>query len=123
MDGLVTLVDRLRGAAISGDLWVNGSFLSEKIDPADVDLVLRCPDSLYNAGTPDQRAAIDWLIANQKATLRCDSYVFFEYPSHHPLHEEGEWWYAYWHVKFGFTRQPDEDPKGIVVVALSGSTP
>jgi hypothetical protein len=122
MNGLAMFFEKLVAAGIVGEMWVDGSFLTEKIDPNDVDVVVRCPGALYDLGTVEQRQALDWVIANQKVTMKCDSYVLFEYPTDHPLREQGEWMYSYWHVKWGFTRQPDEDPKGIVVVAFdSGS--
>jgi hypothetical protein len=117
-DGLMTFVQKLESAEVPGELWLDGSFLTEKINPKDVDVVLRVDGSVYNAGTPDQKEAIDWVIANQKLTLKCDSYVFFEYPHGDPLHDEGRWWYSYWHKQWGFSREID--PKGIAVLSLGG---
>jgi hypothetical protein len=118
----VTFVRRLEVAKVAGELWLDGSFLTEKINPKDVDVVLRVDGSIYNAGTPEQREAIDWVIANQKLTLMCDSYVLFEYPPGDPLHDEGSWWYSYWHRQWGFSRE--DDPKGIAVLSLGvGGTP
>ncbi len=34
------IIDRLSQYGIRGDLWVNGSFLTRKIDPSDSDVVL-----------------------------------------------------------------------------------
>ena len=80
------------------------------------------PRLVYNAGTREQQEAIDWVNANQKLTLKCDSYAFFEYPVGDPLHDEGRWWYSYWHRQWGFSRE--EDPKGIIVLVLgAGGTP
>lgn len=121
-NGLVTLVQTLETAGVPGHLWIDGSFLTEKIDPKDVDVILKVDGSVYNSGTPEQRAAIDWVNANQKLTLKCDSYALFEYPPGDPLHDEGRWWYSWWHRQWGFSRE--DDPKGIVVVSLgSGGTP
>jgi hypothetical protein len=117
MDGLMQFVQRLVDAKIPGEIWVDGSFLTDKIDPKDVDVIVRIDgNAVYDNGTSEQRDAIDWVIANQKASLRCDSYVLMEYPAAHPLHEEGKWWYSYWHRQWGFSR--DDDPKGIVVISL-----
>jgi hypothetical protein len=72
MDGLAQFVQRLVDGSVPGDLWVDGSFLTEKIDPKDVDVVVAIDgDSVYDHGTPEQRATIDWVIANQNATLKC----------------------------------------------------
>jgi hypothetical protein len=118
MDGLKQFAQRLLNARVAGEMWVDGSFLTEKIDPKDVDVVVVIDgDAVYDHGTPDQRGAVDWAIANQKATLKCDSYVLMEYPVGHVLHTEGQWWRSYWHKQWGFNRE--DDPKGIVVISLS----
>jgi hypothetical protein len=115
--GLTTFHGRLIDAGVAGELWIDGSFLTEKIDPKDVDVVVRCSHALYDAGTEPQRVALDWVNENQSDTLGCDSYLLLEYPPDHALHEEGQWAYSYWHAKWGFSRPP-EMPKGIVVVEL-----
>jgi hypothetical protein len=121
-DGLDVFLTVLELSDVTGEVWVDGSFLTEKINPKDVDVVLRVDGEFYNTGTADQRNAIDWAIDNQKLTLKCDSYVLFEYPPGHALHDEGRWWYSYWHKQWGFNRE--DDPKGIVVLALgAGGTP
>ncbi len=118
MEGLRQFVQKLNDAEVEGDLWLDGSFLSQKIDPKDVDIVLRLSGEFYDAAEPVVRDAVDWVVTNQKSTLLCDSYTLFEYQTTHPLHDEGKWWYSYWHVKWGFSRQ--EVPKGIAVVPLTG---
>jgi hypothetical protein len=119
MSGLKAFIDRLVTESVEGELWINGSFLTEEIDPKDCDVVLRTHGLLYDNGTTEYRAAIDWVIANQKNTLSCDSYVLFEYSPGDPLYTEWEWWYSYWHAKWGFSRE--EDPKGIAVISLTNS--
>jgi hypothetical protein len=114
--GLVTFVETLEAAKVPGQLWIDGSFLTEKIDPKDVDVILKVDGAIYNSGTLEQRQAIDWVNANQKLTLRCESYALMQYPIGHFLHDEGLWWYSYWHKQWGFSRE--EDPKGIVVLTL-----
>ncbi|MGH6847122.1 MAG: DUF6932 family protein [Methylocella sp.] len=116
MDGLTEFMQRIVDAKVPGEMWANGSFLTEKIDPKDVDIIVRVNGTIYDNGTAEQRGAIDWAIANQKTTLNCDSYVLMEYPATHPLHVEGKWWYSYWHKQWGFSRE--DDPKGIVVISL-----
>ena len=67
--GLVTFVQTLEAANVPGELWIDGSFLTDKINPKDVDVLLRVDGAVYNSGTQEQRDAIDWVIANQKLTL------------------------------------------------------
>lgn len=120
MSGLRTFVQRLEEDGVKGKLWIDGSFLTEKIDPKDVDILLLYDGVAYNTGAVAAHDRVDWVIANQKDTLKCDSYILMQYPTGHPLHTEGEWWYAYWHHKWGFSRE--DDPKAIVVLEL-GSEP
>jgi hypothetical protein len=96
--------------------------LTEKINPKDVDVILKVDAAVYNSGTQEQHDAIDWVIANQKPTLKCDSYALIQYPLGDALHAEGLWWYSYWHRQWGFSRE--DDPKGIIVLSLgAGGTP
>jgi hypothetical protein len=118
MAGLRSFVRRLQDVGIKGDIWIDGSFLTEKIDPKDVDVVLVIQAADYDYGNDETRAAIDWVVANQKNSLRCDSYVLFEYPADSPLLVEGQWWYSYLHARWGFSYEGD--PKGIAVVKLPG---
>lgn len=117
MEGFRQFVARLSACEVAGEIWVDGSFTTAKIDPKDIDVVVRCDGVRYNADE-QYREVIDWVIKNQKKELKCDSYALLEYPEGHDLHEEGDWWHAYWKVKWGFSRE--EDPKGIVVVKFGG---
>jgi hypothetical protein len=76
MAGLETVVSRLVAARIVGDLWIDGSFVTHKINPKDTDVVLHVDGlSMYECGTHEQRFVIDWIIGNLKNTeLHCDSY-------------------------------------------------
>lgn len=120
MAGLNTFFEKLEKLGFFGEVWVDGSFLTEKIDPDDADVLLRCDGPCYDNGNEAYRAAVDWAAENQKKTLRCHSHVFFEYPDGHPLHVDGEWWRIWWHRQWGFSRE--DDPKGIVVILLSGNS-
>ncbi len=116
--GLQSVVDRLLISKISGELWVDGSFVTEKTDPVDVDIVLRIPAEAYENGTDKQRKAIDWLNGDLKDSHYCDSYCFMEWPPSHPLYWYGEYMYTYWMKWYGFSR--GEEMKGIAVIPLPG---
>lgn len=81
MIGLERLVGELEGRSVQTDVWVDGSFVTEKIDPEDVDLVLCTDGRVYDEGTEEQRAMLHTVNANLKNTLGCDSYLFLEYPA------------------------------------------
>lgn len=116
MSGLESLLAILRDSDITGELWIDGSFLTSKIDPKDVDIVLRLEPNFIDEASDEQVQTIDWFGDNRSEDYRCDSYVFIEYPKGHDLEGEGEWDRAYWIRQFGFSRR--EDHKGITVLTL-----
>jgi hypothetical protein len=59
MDSLEDVIRKLSTARIIGELWLNGSFLTEKIDPDDVDMLVHVSSDLYDADAK-ARALIDW---------------------------------------------------------------
>lgn len=116
MAGLASVFEALQKEEITGELWVDGSFLTEKIDPRDVDVVLRLEPSFVDEASEDQLAVIDWLRIDLKTDYQCDSYVFVEYPKGHDLEGEGERIRDYWIKQFGFSR--GDEHKGIAVLSL-----
>lgn len=121
MGGLESVVDDLGRQGIEGEIWVDGSFLTGKIDPRDVDIVLRIRAQFYDEAPPAQQAVIEMIGSNLKNARRCDSYVFAEWPEGHPLHEAGRRLHDYWLGWFGHDRSGA--PKGIAVLTLGGGGP
>jgi hypothetical protein len=117
MLGLEQVIEKLRLSKVSGELWVDGSFLTEKMNPNDSDVVLFVKSEFCDNATMEQREAMEWLVSNLKDSHYCDSYVSIEYPETHPLHSEGEWWKAYWIRQWGFSEE-DNIMKGIAVISL-----
>jgi hypothetical protein len=122
MAGLEGVVETLNNARIKASLWVDGSFLTQKIDPEDADVLLCVPCASWQAMTPEQQAAIDWFQNRDRwATHRCDTYRTVEFPVGHPSYPRWEWLRAYWIRQYGFSRT--DEVKGIAVVGLTGGTP
>ena len=117
MDGLEKLADLLRSQAIFGDMWIDGSFMTQKTDPEDVDVVLCVQSSLYENGTTEQQNLLDLLlVADMKPDYFCDAYLLLQYGEDDVLHGRGEWMRAYWIRQFGFSR--GVDMKGMALVQL-----
>lgn len=96
---------------------MNGSFLTQKIEPGDVDFVLCLAPEVYMLGTPAQQALIQWLAGTEthaqiKNDHSCDSYVFFDTLGGPPDMR------LYWLTQFGTDR--DGNPKGIAVLSIPG---
>ncbi len=121
MAGLAEVIERLIHHRVAGELWVDGSFLTEKINPGDVDIVLRVPSSVYDDGTSEQRETIDWIGENLREHNLCDSYVFPEFPENDPNYFLGKQRRDYWSNLFGYSRS--QAPKGIAVIELIGDAP
>ncbi len=117
MSGLEQIVEQFESCDVTGELWIDGSFVAKKIDPEDVDALLCVDANLYDTWSPKQQDAVDeFESANLKTSHHCDSYVLREYSKAHPLHNQGEWDRSYWIKQFGFSR--GEDRKGIVSVEI-----
>jgi len=114
VDGLERLVARLDDAGIIGELWLDGSFLTEKIDPKDIDCLLRVWSDLYD-GDAAKRAVVDWACeVDRRETHSCDTYKWVEYKRGHPLFDASVSDREYWTGWFG--KSCSGLPKGIVVV-------
>src|SRR5688572_17509862 len=55
MAGLEQVMGMLESFDVEGELWIDGSFVTQKSDPEDVDLVLRVQASFYDNANPDQQ--------------------------------------------------------------------
>jgi hypothetical protein len=122
--GLRRIVDRILAEGIEGDLWVNGSFLTNKIEPGDIDIVLSLDFGFLVRATPAQQLLLSWLGATDAATraeimrdYSCDSYFFCDVPAGH-LGYTGPDMRQYWLNQFGSGR--GGSPKGIAVLSIPG---
>ena len=79
MRGFWILIGILQRHGIPGEVWVDGSFLTEKIDPRDVDILLVLPVGVVDTMTNEQYAIMQWIsdTTNQesKALFYADTYV------------------------------------------------
>lgn len=112
MRGIEAMCGSLSGALIPSYVWIDGSFLTKKIDPADVDLAVRLHFAALPKPGAEQIALIDRI--QKKQFSGCDSYVFIEYPQAHPLHPVGDMMHAYWQRQFGFSR--GDQFKGVAII-------
>lgn len=118
MTGLEYVVGQLNRSGLPMEVWVDGSFVTEKLNPDDSDIAVRFDGPAYEAASPAQRQPIQWASQTDlKPPHRCDCYPFpyFSQPQH-PLYQYTQWRNAYWLNKFGFDRE--EEPKGLAVIKL-----
>lgn len=112
MQKLSDLVSLINRTSIPAKVWVDGSFLTEKLNPDDVDIVL-VVDKLALLGCSDEaRQFVEWFRNTRLYELyRCDNY-FFVVDDSDP---RSEYVYAYWLRQFGFSR--GVEMKGLAVVS------
>jgi hypothetical protein len=121
MTGLEQVLALISATNLKADAWVDGSFLTEKDEPDDSDVVVRVTGAEEAAATPEQSAIMDWINDNDlKTQYFCDAYCFVEYEKSHPLGAVGEWCRAYWIRQFGFSR--DDEMKGLALITLPVSS-
>lgn len=121
MNGLDAVVQSLEERGIVGDLWVDGSFLTEAINPADVDVVLHVAAAFYDGATQEQRDFMnDWFAPYGPAREQheCDAFLACDFPPDHPMYFGADI-REYWLRQYG-TGHDEVTPKGIAVVAVGG---
>ena len=121
MAGLRDVLAKLGAVGISAEVWVDGSFLTEKMDPDDVDFAIRLQGADFDAAPQDVFDAVEWAVSDLKASHRVDGYAWAEWPDGHPQHDFGEGRRSYWAKWYGTSR--GGHPKGIVVIRLGAGMP
>ncbi|MDM4014962.1 DUF6932 family protein [Roseiconus lacunae] len=117
-DGVCHLIDKLSSAGLSGDFWLDGSFLTKKIDPADADIVLVIDHVQLDDATEEQILILDWFgDPGRKLDLLCDNYIALWYPSDHDRFEHGQTQLTYWNNWWGTARNGEK--KGFAVLNVS----
>lgn len=115
MAAFVEVLQRLVASGLSGDVWLDGSFVTEKIDPADIDFILVVDSAIYDGGSPEQRALMDALIDGcDWLPSVCDTNVAFIDP---PERSNSSDVLAYWRKRFGYSSD-GLVTKGIVVITM-----
>lgn len=116
---LEDLVADLEKADIAGELWVDGSFLTEKPEPNDIDVLLRVSHVLYDEGSKKQRDELDLFSEGVTASDSCDCYLWLEYSPGHTHYQVSEQTREKWTKQFGFDTRT-ESFRGIAVVTIPG---
>ena len=121
MAGLEEFVRLLEGLGLSGELWVDGSFLTQKFQPGDADVVFRPRIEFADSQTPEQKAFLDRLadFSDDELICECHAHLWYEYPESDTRHRLNAHLRPYWLNAFGRNRVRNE-PKGIAVVAVGG---
>ena len=109
-NNIMTIIKLIEQTGLKANLWINGSYLTEKIDPADADMAIEFSMQQFNSSVAGQQAVTS-LVNNPtvKSNFSCDIYCFAK---------EDIVNRAYWLGWFSFSRT--DMPKGIAVVQICG---
>ena len=116
MTGFEAVVNSLSSKNIDAEVWVNGSFLTEKLNPNDSDIVVWVDESVFKNGSGDTRKVLTWINSNLRDQHLCDSYICTKYPNTSQQYTLNEYHHAYWLRQFGFSRGIEY--KGIAVLRV-----
>ena len=88
-DNFVKIVERLKKLKVPCKIWVDGSFLTKKIEPSDIDFVVISLVQIINNPNNDQGLFFNYL-ANRafKKIEKMHSFVMFDAPAVHMDHGE-----------------------------------
>jgi hypothetical protein len=108
--GLQSFLNALRRAGVAFEVWLDGSFCTEKIDPNDIDLVVFADPIDLNRLDPAKQTYLSGVLdrTNARRQFGCD--VLFA-PSNDMNMR------SYWRGWYGFDRR--ERPKGIVSLTVA----
>lgn len=112
------MVSELNSAEVLCDLWLDGSYLTEKLDPDDIDLSLKLDaDVAYGLNSAQQDLV--GRIAQGDYDPRIDSYVLVSYPIGHSRRGTDLDRWPYWAEWWGIAR--GGWCKGVAVLRLGES--
>ena len=109
LDRFEVFVSRLNDVSINMEVWIDGSFVTIKDYPGDIDLVVVCNQNEVNGLSVDKKLILDELFIDQKTTklrYECDAYFILD-----NINDK-----SYWRGLFGFDR--NEKPKGIARIMV-----
>jgi hypothetical protein len=113
MDGLERVLSLMQRNGMRGEVWINGSFTTEKLNPDDADIILIVEAAEFKAFSLEQKAFFNQFSSiSLKDQFRCDNYAMIR-DKDDPTNE---WLQAYWLRQFGFSRA--DDMKGLAVIKL-----
>jgi hypothetical protein len=115
--------EQTQALQLHGEFWLDGSFLTHKIEPTDIDFVLFVAALFYDSGTPQQKAFLDWLINKEddpRKSFHCDTDVVLVYEESHIEHGHYLQIARHWKDEVYGYSVTTREPKGIVVVSLTG---
>lgn len=107
------LLDLLSDSNATGDLWIDGSYLTQKESPNDVDVLLVLDGVHVNSLNSVEQMQLFEVLAIAKTIPGCDFHCC-ALPTKNVV--EDDWQRAYWLRQWGFSRR--DVAKGIAVLGV-----
>jgi Family of unknown function (DUF6932) len=112
MANLEHLLVQINEQMIPAEIWIDGSFLTEKLNPDDVDIVMIVTRATFEGLSTEQRLFLDdFSTVSMYDDLRIDNYGAVVDETDH-----GKGVYSYWRRQFGVSR--GGEMKGILQVSV-----
>jgi hypothetical protein len=91
MRGFRRIVTDLKQLCIPCDIVADGSFLTQEINPDDIDFAVVVTPEFFESCSPDQLKYLEWIRDDLsiKQTHLSDCYLCVEYPKSHPEYFDG----------------------------------
>lgn len=120
MAGLCAIVERIAHLKLECEIWLDGSFITQKQDPEDVDFIIFAPMSMLGTENPELDKFIDWMNDKKdepKTLFKCHTQIIFEGATNEYANDLiGDTRNHYRRI-FGFSVTTNQ-PKGIVLLNL-----
>jgi hypothetical protein len=120
MDSLEMAVEKIEHADFQSELWIDGSFLTKKVDPSDVDMALIVPARVRISSSAAVRNTLQWIESDEtNDRLLIDGYVLTQHPETSPMFSLWDDQQKKFTKLFG-TQYDDKTPKGVAIMRFRG---
>ena len=109
LERFMALIDKFKETGISSEVWIDGSFATNKPEPGDIDMIFFVDGNEANALEPEKQRILNELNDRKISQIRykCDVFI---------VPNQNSNMRSYWRGWFGFSR--NEEPKGIVRLSV-----
>lgn len=115
--GYILYCNKIMSYDVAELQWINGSYITEKENPGDIDFVTHMDAIKINClqDNSDFRSLLNH--EEVKENYRCDAYIILVYPKEDPRYKHTLARRDYWFKWFGHDREMN--PKGLIQFDLS----
>lgn len=113
------LLAKIQDVGLRCKIWIDGSYVTKKVDPDDIDLIVEVDVSNLQAVTSDQRALLGEISNNMYhgSPMKLHTFFIFDAPVGHALYAEALAVRDRWVKDWGYSLRA-RTPKGILVLEV-----